>query len=424
MCLLTSVYASASMQDVQELEARIRDGFAACGEKRYQDARHLLEPIVQSGVLPATDPRRVLATEVLAISDQALGDTATAMRLHLTVLSDADPGTQQGQMLMVSALHKLGNIRMLEGRWDKAASQLAQALTLSRTVYGPNTPQTALVSLDFGCLLLAQQKPSEAVPLLEEALAALRPGAFGSDLLSAMAHLGEAYTALGRSAEAAPLLQEAVTRGTQMRLDDPALGDALVGLAELQRRKGNDARAEPLLRKALSIYEHGGVVSPTRAAAAISPLGFIRLNEGKQLEAEQYFRRAVDMIRAAYGPDHLAVAVAEVNLAHAYVRSGNLSGARELLEHGAPIEKNTGHPSTYLATCLFVEAQWHAALRHTVEADQFFRESIAMFDATGWANDRFTAEVLVDYARFLKPYRKKDAAALQRRANAVRSLRQ
>jgi tetratricopeptide (TPR) repeat protein len=165
------------------------------------------------------------------------------------------------------------------------------------------------------------------------------------------------------------------------------------------------------------------VISPTRNAAAVSPLGFIRLNEGKQLEAEQYFRRAVDMIRAAFGPDHLAVAVAEVNLAHAYVRSGNLSGARALLEHSAPIEKNAGHPSPYLATCLFVEAQWHAASGHRVEADQFFRESIGMFDATGWANDRFTAEALLAYAEFLKPYRKKDAAALQRRANAVRSLR-
>jgi tetratricopeptide (TPR) repeat protein len=424
VCLLVSACASASVQEVQELEARIHDGFAACSEGRHQVARQLLEPVLQSSVLPAGDPRRVLAAEVLAISDQALGDTATATRLHLSVLSDADPSTQQGQILILSAQHKLGDIRMLEGRWDEAASLLARALTLSRIVYGPNTPQTALVSLDFGVLLLAQQKPSQAVQLLEEALAALRPGPFGSDLLSAMAHLGEAYTALGRFGEAEPLLQEAVARGTQMRLDDPALGDALVGLAELWRRKGNDARAEPLLRKALDIYEHAGVLSPTRSAGALSALGFIRLNEGKQLAAEQYFRRALDRIRAVLGPDHLAVAMAEVNLAHVYVRSGDLSGARALLEHSAPIEKNTGYPSPYLATCLFVEAQWHAASEHTVEANQLFRESIAMFDATGWRKDRFTAEVLLAYARFLKPHRKKDAAALQRRANAIRSLRQ
>src|SRR6516164_1982852 len=88
VCLITSVCASASMQDIQELETRIRDGFAACSERRYQDARQHLEPILQSSVLRAGDPRRVLATEVLAISDQALGDTATATRLHLSVLSD------------------------------------------------------------------------------------------------------------------------------------------------------------------------------------------------------------------------------------------------------------------------------------------------------------------------------------------------
>jgi hypothetical protein len=73
--------------------------------------------------------------------------------------------------------------------------------------------------------------------------------------------------------------------------------------------------------------------------------------------------------------------------------------------------------------CLFVEAQWNAGAGHTAEADQLFRESIGMFDATGRANDRLTADVVLAYASLLKPYRKKDAAALQRRANAIRSLR-
>jgi len=165
------------------------------------------------------------------------------------------------------------------------------------------------------------------------------------------------------------------------------------------------------------------MLSATRTANALSQLGFIRLNEGRNLDAEQYFRRAVNMMRVAFGPDHLAVAVAEVNFAYAYIRSGNLPGARTLLEHSAPIEKNATHPSPHLAMCLFAEAQWNARSGHTAEADQLFRESIRMFDATGQANDPFTAEVLIAYARFLKPRRKKDAAALQRRANAIRSLR-
>jgi tetratricopeptide (TPR) repeat protein len=209
-----------------------------------------------------------------------------------------------------------------------------------------------------------------------------------------------------------PLLQEAAARGIRTRESDPALGDALVGLAELQRHRGNDARAEPLLRKALAVYERGGMLGSTRGANALSQLGFIRLNEGKSLDAQQYFRRAVDMLRASFGPNHLAVAVAEVNLAYAFIRSGNLSGAHALLEHSAPIEKSATHPDPYLAMCLFVEAQWNAGSGHTAEADQLFGKSIGMFDATGRANDLFTAEVLLAYARFLKPYRMKDAAAL------------
>jgi tetratricopeptide (TPR) repeat protein len=423
VCLLASVCASASVQEAQDLEARIREGIDACAAGRHQVARQVLEPLLQSGVLPPGDLRRLLVADVLAISDRALGDTASATSLHLSVLSAADQSTQQGQVLIVSALHNLANIRALEGRWDEAGSLLDRALALSRTVYGPNTPETARVSLDFGCLLLAQQNAAEAVPLLEMALAALRPGPFGSDLLLTMAHLGEAYTALGRLAEAEPLLQEAVALATQMRGADPALGDALAGLAALHRRRGHDERAEPLLRKALDIYAHGGVPSSTRAANVLSQLGSIRLNEGKNLDAEQYFRRALNMVRAAFGPDHLTAATAEVNLAHTYIRSGNLSGARALLEHAAPIEKKAAQPGPDLAMCLFAEAQWNTGPGHAVEADRLFRESIEMFDKTGWANDPLTAEVLLAYARFLKPHRKKDAAALQRRANAIRAFR-
>ncbi len=312
---------------------------------------------------------------------------------------------------------------MLEGRWDEAASLFSRSLALSRKAVGPNTPETAVVSLDFGTLLLAEQKPAEAFPLLEEALGALRPGAFGSDLLSAMAHLGEAYAELGRSAEAEPLLQEAVTRGMQADERDSALGDALERLAELHRRRGNDARAEPLLRKALDIYERGGSMNATRAANALSQLGFIRLGEGKNRDAEQYFGRALDMVQAAFGRDHLATAIAEVNLANTYIRFGNLSGARALLDHGVPIEKQAAKASPYLATCLFVEAQWNSGAGHTAEADRLFRESIGIFEAVGWAKDPITADVLLAYAKFLKPHRKKEAASLQHRANAIRSLR-
>ena len=80
----------------------------------------------------------------------------------------------------------------------------------------------------------------------------------------------------------------------------------------------------------------------------------------------KHFRRAVNMLRAAFGPNHLAVAVAEVNLAHAFIRSGNLSDAHALLEHSAPIEKNAMHPGPYLAMCLERRIRTHSRGRSTL----------------------------------------------------------
>lgn len=69
-----------------------------------------------------------------------------------------------------------------------------------------------------------------------------------------LANLGGDLTQLGRYEEAEPMLRRSLAiRERVMGADHPAVAEPLLKLAELLRRTGRDAEAEPLERRARRI---------------------------------------------------------------------------------------------------------------------------------------------------------------------------
>jgi hypothetical protein len=64
-----------------------------------------------------------------------------------------------------------------------------------------------------------------------------------------------------------------------------------------------------------------------------------------------------------------------------------------------------------------------ALLGRKKQADAHFREAIAIFEKSAGPNHPLTGDALRAYAAFLKPTRKKEAASVARRAEAILSLR-
>jgi len=117
--VLFTAYAQDAAWNVSYKKA-----FAACVEGRYQEARVTLEAALKASNLSAGDPRRVSATEVLAIAYSRLGETAAAANLHLAVLSTADESTDAGKIILTLASNNLGELRVERGQWSEAAPLL------------------------------------------------------------------------------------------------------------------------------------------------------------------------------------------------------------------------------------------------------------------------------------------------------------
>lgn len=319
VCLLTAAFGRAGAQPASsELDA-IRAGLEASKHRDYAEARAILAPIVNSAEPGRRDLNLFTAMEVLATAEQNLGDLAAAAPLHEAVLQNTDESTPALRHLRILALNNLGELRGEQGRWGEAASLFRQGLDLDVRVSGPNSAAAAVSRNNLGALLIAQGNRDEGITLFEEALPPLRAAgdSFVPDLVGALTNLGVSYAASRRYGEALPLLREAVTLAAAQRPGETVYGDALAGLATAYRMQGDTARAEPLLRKAIAVFEHTGSLRGVRAASVWTNFGFVRLRDGKPLEAQQYFRRALDAITAAYGPDHPGTSLAATNLATA-----------------------------------------------------------------------------------------------------------
>jgi len=270
-----------------------------------------------------------------------------------------------------------------------------------------------------------QGRLHEAELLLEQSVRILRvaPPNYAVNLASSLGKLARVYSLQGQYALAMPLFQEAIAMGTERGGNDVAFGDALVGLAVTFRVQGEFDRAEPLLRKALAIYETTGRINSMRGASALQNFGLLRLYEQKNVEAEQYLRRALNAAQTAFGPDHPSVALVKVNLAEACLRLQKYAECESLLRHSYEIERAADHSSIAIARWLYVQAELDVKLQHDADADLHFQKAVAMLERTAGPDLPLTAEVLRAYGDFLKPSRKNESISLRRRADAILSLR-
>ena len=173
----------------------------------------------------------------------ALGDAQHAIPYlahpPVDLLAEDDPS---GKTLIA-----LGTTLSALGQWSDATTVYRRILEL--------TPHQTTVEEFLGDALLHQNRATEAIPPLEDAVQRA-PTAFGSALLSL------AYAEVGRVAEAVPLAAAVMRAGA----DDPLVYD-LAGQAMIVARR--PAEAELLFRRALTLDPNDATAR--RALSAVAP---------------------------------------------------------------------------------------------------------------------------------------------------------
>jgi len=125
-------------------------------------------------------------------------------------------------------------------------------------------------------------------------------------------------------------------------VDGPQLliAKLLNNIGWLHQQKGTPAIAEPWLREAVAMHEQIGPESAD-LASSLNNLAIVRQARGDLDEAEAFFRRSLELDRAARGPRHPYVASTMNNLALLLRARGRLEDAEPIMREILDLRRET-----------------------------------------------------------------------------------
>jgi TonB family protein len=140
----------------------------------------------------------------------------------------------------------------------------------------------------------------------------------------------------GRIAEAERLFIEAIEVGDEHLGDDhSSQGVALNELSRLLVRRGDHARAEPVLERLRDIALEKGARHPD-VATALAGLAVTKRGLGDDAAAEQLYRQALAIREEALPPNHMAIVITMEQLSETCAARGNYSEALSLMQRAVP----------------------------------------------------------------------------------------
>ena len=215
------------------------------------------------------------------------------------------------------ALDTLASVPLGDRNYDAAEPLLARALEIVRK--HPDAWNDLGATLNDQALVLkGQRHPAKAIPVLEEALRA-EEHAWGKDdphLATVVGNLGESYRLMRDAVHAEPLLVRALALTEQAYgADGVKVGSALNNLASLYHYTTNEyAKAEPLYRRALVIYEKRLGEGHVYTAQLYINLGTLLCAEGDWAQGEPVYAKGMAIFERVLGPGHPEVALARSHL--------------------------------------------------------------------------------------------------------------
>ena len=256
------------------------------------------------------------SARVEAQTAREIGDFLTSM------LASVDPNTAQGELITVeSVLHDatrrlergeltsqpavrirlhtvMGRCYSALGQYDNARKELEQAVTSSRDLFGPRSPETA----------------------------------------TALEWLATAETTAGAYDRAERNFLEASTIRRNAGVSEiPTEGASTLGLVYHWTGRFDDA--EQYFRAAVAELDGIAPSEDSRVGNMQTALGSVLEVQGALDESIVWHRRAVASQRAAFGRNHTAIASSLNNLANSLEASGDFNGARQAHEESLSIKR-------------------------------------------------------------------------------------
>ncbi len=248
--------------------------------------------------------------------------------------------------------------------------------------------------------------------------------AFGPDHPDVVVHLNnlaEFYCAWGKYAEAEPLYKRALTIFNETLPSHPDVSMLLNNLAEIYHPWGRYAEAELLYMGALAIEEKFFGPDNPKVSTPLSNLAELYKAQGKYVEAESLYKRALAIKEKAFGSDNPNVATLLNNLAEFYHTWGKYAEAELLCKRAVAIrEKSFGPDNPDVALSFNHLAKFHTWQGKYVEAESLCKRAVVISEKVFGIDHPFVVISLNNLAKLYKVQGKYvEAEALYKKALTV-----
>lgn len=211
--------------------------------------------------------------------------------------------------------NELGAFYKGQGHFDEAAARFRTALAIFEATAAPGDPACATTISNLAGVLRLQGQREEAERLFERSLALYEETVGTGHILYAAALNNLSLVALDRDdlTKAAQLQTRAIGILRALPACRDELAAALVNLGALLQRAGKSADAQPLLDEALRMFENGLGTDTPHYHTALNGRGVLRYMDGDFAGAEADFLAAARAAENMYGADHYEAQGARAN---------------------------------------------------------------------------------------------------------------
>ncbi|KAH6704226.1 hypothetical protein BKA61DRAFT_680479 [Leptodontidium sp. MPI-SDFR-AT-0119] len=186
------------------------------------------------------------------------------------------------------------------------------------------------------------------------------------------------------------LLQH-VARCSYMFLNSLVVDDELAGdchsLGYLYAHQGKLVEAEQMYQRALQGYEKALGSDHTSTLDTVNNLGILYKNQGKLAEAEQMYQRALQGYEKAWGPDHTSTLRTVNNLGILYADQGKLIKAEQMYQRALQgYEKALGPDHMWTLDTVNNLASLYADQSKLAKAEQMYQRALQGYEKA-WGPD-------------------------------------
>jgi tetratricopeptide (TPR) repeat protein len=233
--------------------------------------------------LPAGHPRYIEVLLSLGVNQISLGDTAAAEASWTEALRIAkQQGEDYYRLGFIEA--NLGGLLINTDRPDEAAPHLDRAIAVLTATFGPDHPSLAHPLQGLSSIHVTRAEYDQGIRLAERALVVVTAaqGEEHDATAAAKAHLAEAHKLDGNAEEAEALFRDALATMTRLLGPDHVrLAGLHTALADIARVDGDPAAARAHLDEAIRIVARVRGEDSPDLAYPLTVLGLVQVDEGE-----------------------------------------------------------------------------------------------------------------------------------------------